>query len=77
MSHVEEVVDELDLVRDRKSAFGKVAQKSALKRMSLMPNAGRKLGRTIADNERRVRRSWTSSDLRTSESQTVGPCPFR
>ena len=32
--------------------------------------------RTIADNERRVRRSWTSSDLGTSESQTVGPCPW-
>jgi hypothetical protein len=32
--------------------------------------------RTIADNERRARRSWTSSDLGTSGSQTVGPCPW-
>lgn len=32
--------------------------------------------RTIADIERRVRRSWTSSDLGTPGSQTMGPCPW-
>ena len=36
----------------------------------------RRAERTIADNERQVRRPWTSSDLGISGSQTVGPYPY-
>jgi hypothetical protein len=73
--HAEEVVDQLDLIRDRKSTFDKVVQKSVMQDM-MMQGLFLKTDeaeRTIADNEQRVRRPWTSSDLGTSGSQTMGP----
>jgi hypothetical protein len=82
--HAEEVVDQLDLIRDRKGTFDKVIQKSVMQGHDdddddagvLKPKQMKQMERTIADNEQRVQRLWTSSDLGTSGNQTVGPYPY-
>jgi hypothetical protein len=61
--HAEEVVDQLDLIRDRKGTFDKVIQKSVMQGHDDDDDAGvlkkrqmKQTGRTIADNEQRVQR---------------------